>query len=100
MSNIGNWAYVNKAIVRPFTGQDEFTGTATYGPEYTIQCYYTSSTELVKDSDGKEIVASMEFFTETDTVKVNDLVNGKRVFAVHIINASPFGEANDYRIFV
>lgn len=100
MSNIGNWAYVNTATVRPFLGMDDFTGSSSYGDEYEIKCYISSTNELVKDADGIEFVPKMEFFTEVDTVKVHDLINGEKVRMVQIINASPFGEINDYRIYI
>lgn len=100
MSNIGNWAYVNEVEVQPFLGQDDFTGSASYGTPYKIMCYYTSGVDLVKDQDGFEFMPKMEFFTEVDTVKIHDLINGEPVRAVHVINASPFNEKNDYRIFV
>lgn len=100
MSSIGSWAYVNKATVRPFIEMLP-NGKARYGEPFSIDCYFTSKKEPVITQDGVQFISSMVFLTENSRVKVLDLIAGKTVRSVEILNSTPFGETvMDYRIWV
>ena len=99
MSSIGNWAYVNTAVVRPFVRYGA-NGRAEYGQSYTIKCYYSDVHEQVVDGDGVEFTTRRMFLTEDNRVKPLDLVGGQVARVVELLNSTPFGEKTmDYRIY-
>lgn len=99
MSSIGNWAYVNDVITRPFIEYLD-NGKARYGKPVTIKCYFTSKRENLVNADGLEFTSSMMFLTEYNGIKELDLIGGKVAKSVELLNSTPFGETvMDYRIW-
>lgn len=92
---------VNSADVYPFIRYDNNTGKAIYGKPYRIKCYFTSTIDRVQDSNGVEFVASMWIVTEDSRVKVMDMIDGKPVRSVGLINSTPMKEKKmDYEIYL
>lgn len=105
MNNMLSWVYKDprtggnfKITCRSFIRYDG-SGKAVYGEPFQIDGYMKDQIKEISNDDGSVSVSTREYITDSTKIKINDLVGGRRVVFVILINTFPLDQvALNYRI--
>lgn len=107
VSEISDWIYTRKLLVRPYLGRDTWGAGESYGPEYEIRGTWTAEAEQMRDPTGAEFVSRHSVLTPDPRPKRLDLIKPvgestwtewEEIRSQLEWDMSFFEDTNDYRL--